>query len=109
MNAKKKLAETKAKLKKYAPQIAIVSTVAGVFAAGYLSSRNSSVINENNSQNNENNENISPIDGEELPGGWEVVAAIAIDDLKRLSENDSYEVTNIDADLFRIKEVKTES
>ena len=100
MNAKKnKLAETKAKLKKYAPQIAFVGAVAGVFAAGYFSSKNSSVINEN----------IEETDNEVIPGDWEVIAAITYDDLTKLSESDSYEVTNIDRDLFRIKEIKIES
>lgn len=99
MNAKKnKLAETKAKLKKYAPQIAIIGTVAGVFAAGYLSSKNSSVINENI----EDNDN-------EFSGDQEVIAAITYDDLMKLSESDSYEVTNIDDDFFRLKEIKIES
>ena len=111
MNAKKKkLAETKAHLKKYAPQIAAIGAVAGTIAYTiYASTKNAPVVIEIDSQDNEINETISPIDGAELPGGWEVVAAIAIDDLKRLSENDSYEVSNIDADLFRIKEIKTEA
>ncbi|AVD99456.1 hypothetical protein SEA_BING_34 [Streptomyces phage Bing] len=98
MNAKKnKLAETKAKLMKYAPQIAFVGAVAGVFAAGYFSSKNSPVI-----------DNIEDIDEEVLPGHYEVIAAITRDDLTKLSQSDSYEVTNIDADLFRIKEIKSE-
>jgi hypothetical protein len=109
MNAKKKLAETKAKLKKYAPQIAIIGTVAGAIAYTlYSTTKIAPVTVEIVSDDNEIKEPVSPIDGSDLPGGWEVIAAIAIDDLKRLSERDDYEVTNIDADLFRIKEVKTE-
>jgi len=99
MNAKNKLAETKAKLKKYAPQIAFVGAVAGVFAAGYLSSKNSSVINEN----------IETTDNEVLPGDYEVLVAITRDDLTKLSQNDNYELSNIDDDLFRLKETKIES
>lgn len=99
MNAKKnKLAETKAKLKKYAPQIAFVGAVAGVFAAGYLSSKNSPVINEN----------IEDNDNEVLPGDYEVLVAITRDDLTKLSASDNYELSNIDEDLFRLKETKTE-
>jgi len=99
MNAKKKLAETKAKLKKYAPQIAIVGTVAGVFAAGYFSSKNSPVINENIEEN----------DNEVLPGDYEVIVAITRDDLTKLSQIDNYELSHIDDDFFRLKETKIES
>ncbi len=97
MNAKNKLAETKAKLKKYAPQIAIVGTIAGVFAAGYLSSKNSPVIIEDTEQNDR-----------EFSGDQEVIVAITYDDLMKLSQNDNYELTNIDADLFSLKETKSE-
>lgn len=98
MNAKKnKLAETKAKLKKYAPQIATIGVIAGVFAAGYLSSKNSPVVN-----------NIEETDEEVLPGDYEVLVAITRDDLTKLSQNDNYELSNIDEDLFRLKETKTE-
>lgn len=97
MNAKKKLAETKAKLKKYAPQIAFVGAVAGAFAAGYFSSKNSPVI-----ENTEENDN-------EFSGDQEVIVAITYDELMKLSQNDNYELTNIDRDLFRLEETKTES
>lgn len=97
MNAKKsKLAETKAKLKKYAPQIAAIGAVAGVFAAGYLSSKNSPVVNDIEENDNE------------FSGDQEVIVAITYDDLMKLSQNDNYELTNIDADLFRLAETKTE-
>lgn len=93
MNAKKKLADAKAKLRKNAPQIALITTtVTGIAYAVYTIAKNAKP--------------VTIISAGETPieGTDEVVVVVTLDELNRLAENDSYEVTNIDRDLFHLKE-----
>lgn len=100
MKLKKKLADAKAKLKEHAPEIAIVSATAAAFAYGlYSAFKNIPVLVETASQNDEERPRV----WDEIPEDWEVIAAVSMKDLNQLAEDDSYEVTNIDSDLFRIK------
>lgn len=103
MNAKKKLAKAKAKLKENAPQIAVIGSAAVAIAYGFYSITKKTIpvlLEETTGTLKDFPESK---DFEMPSGAWEVVVAMSGDDLTTLSKNDSYEVTHIDDDLFRAK------
>lgn len=107
MTAKKNLAVVKAKLKKNAPQIAAIGSAAAVIAYGLYATTKKTipVLLENTMSLND----VEDSKDFEMPSGeWEVLVAMSGDDLTKLSKNDSYEVTHIDADLFRAKVITTD-
>ena len=95
MNVKQKLADTKAKLKKNAPQIALIGTaVAGIAYAVYSTAKSARPVM------------IISQDEYSPAGEDEVVVLVTYDELKRVAEDDSYELTHIDRDLFHLKETQ---
>lgn len=106
MNVKKKLADTKAKLKKNAPQIVVIGSAAVAIAYGLYTTTKKTipVLIESATLND-----VADSEDFEMPSGaWEVIVAMSGDDLTTLSENDSFKVTHIDEDLFRAKVITTD-